>query len=368
MLILGIETSCDKTSASILEAKGSSQDFEFRPLSNIVSSQIKLHAKYGGVVPNLASREHLKNINPVVATCFKQANLEMNDIDLITVTHGPGLIPSLLIGVNYAKTLALIYKKPILGINHLAGHLYSFLLSQWFKDFDTTQKIFPAICLLVSGGHTQVMAARNFFDFKIIGETRDDASGECFDKSARILGLGYPGGPEISKQAQLFKDKKTKANARIKLPRPMINTNDYDFSFSGLKTAVLYLAQELKSEGIFSKLKPQFAYEIQEAICDVLVSKTLKAAQKLGARSIIISGGVSANTRLREKFQEEISKKLHGVHFFAPDLKLTTDNALMIAVAGFFKLRYLEKKKQKPSFLDWKKIEADANLRLVKDP
>jgi N6-L-threonylcarbamoyladenine synthase len=367
MNILGIETSCDETAIGILEAKKTKAGFFIKPLSNIVSSQIKIHKKHGGIVPMLANREHAKNILITTKKAIIEAfgsKKDISEIDLIAVTKGPGLILSLLIGVNFAKTLSWSFKKPIIGINHLEGHLFSLLLPKKNEShqFSTTnyQKTFPAICLLVSGGHTQLIYIKRFGNYKIIGETRDDAAGECFDKGARLLGLNYPGGPAIAAQASKYKTKPFK-HQLSSLPRPMINSQDYDFSFSGLKTALLYLTQEINFKKKKQKLRPILSYELQEAITDVLVKKTIKAAQEFKSKSIILAGGVSANQRLREKFKETLEgKKVNNIKFLAPLLEYTTDNAIMIALAGFF--QYLNHSDKK--FWDWKKIEAEANLRL----
>jgi len=257
MLILGVETSCDDTGIAIVKITPQKGGVKFDILSNIVSSQIKTHAPFGGVVPNLAAREHLKNIEPCLKTAIKEANIKINQIDLIAVTIGPGLIPSLLIGVNFAKALAYKYKIPIVGINHIEAHIIAALAATNPKsearnpkqiqnsNFPNSKNPFPAIALVVSGGHTQLVLVKKIGDYKIIGETRDDAAGECFDKVAKLLNLGYPGGPAISREA-------TKVNfqfsiSNFQLPRPMINHKNYDFSFSGLKTAVLYLTQNQKS-------------------------------------------------------------------------------------------------------------------------
>ena len=377
MTILGIETSCDETSIALLKAEKTKAGFLIESVESTVASQIKIHAPYGGVVPMLASREHAKNLDLVFKKVIQEAfsspkNLE-SKIDLIAVTQGPGLIPALLVGVNFAKTLAWAWKKPIIGVNHLEGHLLSFLLEQKTEDF---QKIFPAICLLVSGGHTQLIYVKNIGQYKILGETRDDAAGECFDKGARILGLGYPGGPAIATEAEKYKipaltrrgrqttrlDSARQAEYKIqKLPRPMIDSKNYDFSFSGLKTSLLYFWQKLNREEK-KKLLPALAFELQEAITDVLVEKTLKAAKNYSVKSIILGGGVTANKRLREKFQEKLKKQNQPFNFYLPLLKYTTDNAMMIALAGFFNYSSLGLKQSQN--LKWNKIEAEANLRL----
>ena len=326
MLILGIETSCDDTGIAIIKTPNK-KGGGFKILSNIVSSQIKVHAKYGGVVPNLAAREHLKNIEPCLKEGFKKAGVKPIDIDLIAVTNGPGLIPCLLIGVNFARALAYIWKKPIVGINHVEAHI----LANYFEN----KKIdFPAIALIVSGGHTQLVLIKDIGKYKILGETRDDAAGECFDKVAKLLKLGYPGGPAIAAQAAKYKKQDTK----YKLPRPMLTHKNYDFSFSGLKTAVLYLLRDIKDINI-----PALCKETQQAIIDVLIDKTMRAAKEYKVKTVILSGGVAANEELRKQMPQAIK----------PNLSLCTDNAAMIAVAGYY---------NKP--ISWKKIKADANLRI----
>ncbi|MBU3922789.1 tRNA (adenosine(37)-N6)-threonylcarbamoyltransferase complex transferase subunit TsaD [Patescibacteria group bacterium] len=321
MIILGIETSCDDTGIAVVEA---SKRGDFNILSNIVSSQIKIHEKYGGVVPNLAAREHVKNIEPCLKESLKQANKTIKDIDAIAVTIGPGLIPSLLIGVHFAKALAYKYKKPIIPINHIEAHILAVKAENNIK--------LPAIALIVSGGHTQLILIDK--KYKIIGETRDDAAGECFDKIAKLLNLGYPGGPEISKQAEKCK------TTKLELPRPMIHQKNYDFSFSGLKTAVLHKVKENKYK------TEEIAKESQQAIIDVLIKKTIKAKEQYKAKTVILAGGVAANKELRKQFQEK-------TNVLIPDFKLCTDNGAMIAIAAFSK---------KPKNLH--KIKADANLRI----
>jgi len=318
---LGIETSCDDTGIAVIRA---SKQGSFKILSNVVSSQVKVHKKYGGIVPNLAAREHLKNIEPCLKESLKQAKTKMQDIDLIAVTKGPGLIPSLLIGTNFAKALAYKYKKPIVPINHIQAHILA-----------VNQKIeLPAIALTVSGGHTQLILIKKD-KYKIIGETRDDAAGECFDKVAKLLKLKYPGGPEISKQAEKCK------KSNIELPRPMINQKNYDFSFSGLKTAVLYKTQKNKYK------TSEMAKEAQQAIIDVLISKTKKAEKEYKAKTVILAGGVAANKELRKQLKKQVKSLL------IPDFKLCTDNGAMVAMAGYF-----NKNKTKTNF------KADANLRI----
>lgn len=337
MIILGIETSCDDTGIAVVKAPDEKQG-SFKIMSNVISSQIKVHQKYGGVVPNLAAREHLKNIEPCLKTALKQAKTKLEQIDLIAVTIGPGLIPSLLIGVHFAKALAYKYNKPIIGINHIEAHI----TANYFKN----QKIeFPAIALVVSGGHTQLVLNKKIKDYKIIGETRDDAAGECFDKVAKLLNLGYPGGPEIAKQA-----KKSQTHD-LTLPRPMIEHKNYDFSFSGLKTAVLYKVKDKKKINI-----PELCKETQQAIIDVLIKKTIKASKEYRVKTIILSGGVAANQELRNQLNKTIKKQIPKAKFLIPDFKLCTDNGAMIAITG-----YLNKQKATKNY---SKIKANANLRI----
>src|SRR3989344_5512377 len=338
MLILGIETSCDETSMSVLEVD---KKEKARILSSVISSQIKIHAKYGGVYPALAAREHAKNIDKVLKLTLKEAGVKsVKEIDLIAVTNGPGLAIALIIGITFAKTLTWKYQKPIIGVNHLEGHIYSNWLPLSEKSSDLTvlsHQIFPALNLIVSGGHTELVLMQGHGKYKIIGETMDDAAGEAFDKIARLLGLGYPGGPLISKEAEKFcksaiqptLDPRLLAREfssgcmadllQISLPRPMINSKNFDFSFSGLKTAVLYLISRLNLEkprpGLetgpsrchldylpddLDEIRPAVALEAQQAIVDVLISKTLRAAKQYKVKSVLLSGGVSANKLLRE--------------------------------------------------------------------
>jgi len=352
MKILSIETSCDETAAAILDGE--------KVLSNVVASQIDIHKKIGGIVPEVASRAHVEKILPVIEEALKKAGVDIKDIDLIAATIGPGLIGSLLVGVETAKTLAYAYEKPIIGINHLEGHIYA----NWIEN----KPELPAVILIVSGGHTSLVHMKKMDDFKIIGETRDDAAGEAFDKVAALLGLEYPGGPAIEEAAQEAKLKmknvklKIKEPIKIKFPRPMLNQDD--FSFSGLKTAVLYESIKLKKqlsnnrstiEQLPSNLRSQIAYEFQKALVDSLVIKTIKAAQKYKVRSILLSGGVAANKLLRT----ELEKRARGENFkfHVPSFEYCTDNAAMIGMAA-----YIKSLKAKPQ--PWSQIEADANLDL----
>lgn len=350
MIILGIETSCDDTGVAIIKATPQKGGVKFDILSNVVSSQIKVHQKYGGVVPNLAAREHLKNIEPCLRQAFQKTNFKPSNtrldsarqVDLIAVTIGPGLIPSLLVGVHFAKTLAYKWQKPIVGINHIKAHIIATYLEN--------KKIkFPAIALTVSGGHTQLVLVKNIKDYKIIGETRDDAAGECFDKIAKLLNLAYPGGPEIAKEAAKYNPPAGGSN--FKLPRPMINHKNYDFSFSGLKTAVLYLVRDTKKINI-----PELCKETQQAIIDVLIEKSIKAAKEYKAKTIILAGGVAANNELQRQLAKRIEKEFGNLQFLIPNFQLCTDNGAMIAMAG-----YLNKEKATKKY---GKVRANANLRI----
>lgn len=346
MKILGIDTSCDDTCVSVLQIANS----KLQIVSNVVSSQVKLHAKYGGVHPSLAKREHIKNL-PLV---FKKAvkGIKVSEIDLIAVTAGPGLEPCLWQGVNFAKELAEKLKKPLIPVNHIEAHILAN-----FIDGGSTAINLPAICLVVSGGHTGLILMKNIKEYQLIGETRDDAAGECFDKAARILGLGYPGGPAIAKiAAQGIKGSPTSLNrsrTSIILPRPMIYQKNYDFSFSGLKTAVLYKYKSQKPKARNQKFIRAMAHEAQQAIIDVLIHKTLKAAKDFGAKSIILGGGVAANNELRKQFKDRIKKEIPDAKYHIPDTKLCTDNAAMVAATAYF--HRAEKVRD---------IKAEANLRI----
>ena len=392
MLILGIETSCDETAAAIIKAEKSKIDI----LSNVVSSQVKLHAKWGGVVPNLAAREHLKNILPIVKTSLKESGVSPEDLDLIAVTNGPGLIPALLIGTTTAKTLSYLWKKPLMGIHHIEGHIYAnFINSDQESRIKNQEKesycslltnyCFPILCLVVSGGHTQLVLMKKHLDYKIIGETLDDAAGEAFDKVARILGLSYPGGPAIAEVAKkhltptlslekerennfllLNKEKVSRLadsdEVEIKLPRPMLNKKDFNFSFSGLKTAVLYLAKKNEEKLKDAHFIQAVAHEFQQAVIDVLVQKTITAAKKYKVKTVMLAGGVSANTELRNQLGEKVKEELPFAKYQIPDIKYSLDNASMIASAAYFRWQKLKDKKKLSS--NWKNLKADAGLKL----
>jgi len=352
MYILGIETSCDETAASVVHINENSGFI--KPLSNVISSQIKLHAKWGGVVPNLAAREHLKNILPVIQTSLDEAGLAKDNIDLLAITQGPGLIPALLVGTSTAKTIAYAWKKPLLGIHHIEGHIYANFLNKQSDELE-----FPALCLVVSGGHTQLILMSNHLDYTIIGETQDDAVGEAFDKVARILNLDYPGGPIVAQKANAYQP--NKSDPEIKFPRPMLNNPSFNFSFSGLKTAVLYLIKKNPEKISDEQFIQQVCFEFQKASVEVLTIKTILAATKYHPRTILLAGGVSANTYLQNHLQTEISKSLPEIKFHFPEKSFQMDNAAMIATAAFF--RYTQNKKTSTQF-NYQEINTNANLKL----
>ena len=420
MIILAIETSCDETSVAVVKAEGGLKNPSFEILSNIVLSQIKIHKKWGGVVPMLAKREHQANLIPILKKALTKTELlkpkptsdvgslnrhrksvsaiferepelleqflkfiptiEIPKIDAIAVTVGPGLEPALWVGVNFARALATVWNKPIVGVNHMEGHIVasrlatkSNLKSLPAGEAGKISKImkFPALALLVSGGHTELVLIKKWGDYKIIGQTRDDAAGEAFDKTARMLELPYPGGPQIAKQAENFKKypltfrmggwtrrEMEREALNIHLPRPMIDSKDYDFSFSGLKTAVLYMLRDMKERHVnIGDFTPTICNEIQQAIIDVLIAKTIRAAKELDAKSIILGGGVAANKELRAQMKKTVKDELSSTALYLPPSKLTTDNAAMIGAAGY--LHAIKK-----DFTKAEKLSAKGNLSL----
>lgn len=324
MRILAIESSCDDTSAAVVEANQSL----ISVISNVVSSQTDLHQKFGGVVPELAAREHVGNILPVINAALAQAEIDIkeikNNIDAIAVTSGPGLVTSLMVGIETAKTLAHTLDLPLINVNHIEGHIHANFINR--NDIQL-----PAIVLTVSGGHTNLVMMDENKNLTIVGQTRDDAAGEAFDKAAQLMDLGYPGGPIISKLAAETSDE-DKLKYHIDLPRPMIGSHDLDFSFSGLKTAMLYA---LKNDSEWREKIPSYCDAFESAVVDVLVSKTVAAAKKHGVKTIMLSGGVSANRKLRATLKESAERL--GYDFSAPDLAYTSDNAAMIGAAACHK-------------------------------
>lgn len=343
-IILAIETSCDETAAAVIRGFGK----QVEVLSNIISSQIDIHQKYGGVVPEIAAREHVYNVLPVIKEALEQAGITHNELDAIAVTQGPGLITSLHIGTESAKALAFVWQKPLILVHHVESHLYA-------NFIDNTAIKFPAMVLTVSGGHTALYLMAGHGDLKLIGETIDDAAGEAFDKSAQLMNLGYPGGPLVSSEAKKWEGQKNPKYLEIDLPRPMLNKPNFNFSFSGLKTALLYQLQKDKN---WKKRIPEYCFELQEAIVETLVKKTIKAAEKYHTSTILLAGGVSANQRLRQYLVEYAKLKLPNVKVNIPDLRYTTDNAAMVGACAYFKLKAGKSTKNNAT------ITADPNLEL----
>ncbi|MBX4198615.1 tRNA (adenosine(37)-N6)-threonylcarbamoyltransferase complex transferase subunit TsaD [Candidatus Parcubacteria bacterium] len=382
MKILGIETSCDETAVAVVESTGDIRSPSFKLLAEALYSQVETHAKYGGVFPAMAKREHAKNLVPLLRKVLdsltpspvKEKGLgdeavgnlkqildrepglfemtkdlletvEKPDIDLIAVTAGPGLEPALWVGINFARALSEAWNIPLIASNHMEGHIVSPLI-------DSEHRVeFPALALLISGGHTELVHIKDWTEYEVIGRTRDDAVGEAFDKVARLLSLPYPGGPEISKLAE--EGRQRNVVPRFALPRPMIHTKDYDFSFSGIKTSVLYTLKKI--DDITPEIKTEMALEFENAVTEVLVTKTRKALEEFGAKTLILGGGVVANTYIRQEFQKLIEQHSE-TKLLIPDIKLSTDNAVMIAAAG-----YLNFLKNKNSDIE---LRAQGNLSL----
>ncbi len=314
MLILGIESSCDETGVALVDASGAGLP---RLLGHALHSQIEMHQAYGGVVPELASRDHIRRVLPLTEAALAQAGLGLGAVDLVAYTRGPGLAGALLVGAGVACAIAAALDKPTLGVHHLEGHLLSPFLSADPPEF-------PFIALLVSGGHTQLMRVDGVGRYELLGETIDDAAGEAFDKSAKLLGLGYPGGPALSRLAQQGDPQ------AFKLPRPLLHSGDLDFSFAGLKTAVLTQAKKL-GDGL-EAAKADLAASTQAAIVEVLVKKSIAALKQSGLRRLVVAGGVGANAALREQLNEACVRRGWRVHY--PELHLSTDNGAMIALAA----------------------------------
>jgi N6-L-threonylcarbamoyladenine synthase len=421
MKILAIETSCDETAIAIVDCVSASveeQSAQFTVLSHALISQIDIHREYGGVFPAVAKREHAKNLVPLLGAALEDAELsrestqdipsdirtligellaresdmaeaflafitetERPEIDAIAVTYGPGLAPALWVGVNFAKALSLAWNIPLVPVNHMEGHFLMGLSKTTSSEapmFEIKNVQLPILGLLISGGHTQLLLMEQWLSYKLLGETRDDAVGEAFDKVARMMGLAYPGGPEISKLAEkVRKDAVSEKNtevknnsaqafsstAQFKLPRPMIESQDFNFSFSGLKTAVLYILRDLKktkpeeSAELNSAEKELLAHEFENAVTDVLLAKTMRALEETQAQTLVLGGGVSANAHIQRAFSEAVASKAPYVSLNFPPDGYTGDNAVMIAIAGFYRA-------QKGEYTKLEILTADSNLSL----
>ena len=319
VLTLGIESSCDETSVAVIK---NGREI----LSNIIDTQILIHEKYGGVVPEIASRNHIEAISRVTKLALKEANVEFKDIDAITPTYGPGLVGALLVGVSYAKALSFAINKPLVGVNHIQGHIAANYLT--YKELKP-----PFLCLLVSGGNTQIVYVRDYTEFEVLGKTRDDAIGEAFDKVARVVGLDYPGGPKVDKLAKM-------GTPNIKLPKTHFE-NSLDFSFSGIKTAVININHNTKDIN-----KADLCASFEKTVTEVLIENVRKAIEQTGMKSLAIAGGVSANSYIRS---EILKLQNDDLKVYMPDLKLCTDNAAMIGSAGYY------------NFINGKRDELDLN-------
>lgn len=308
--ILGIESSCDETACAIVK---NGKEI----ISNVVLSQIDIHTKFGGVVPEIASRNHVKSITIVIEECLEKAKMKIEDVDAIAVTYGPGLIGSLLVGLEAAKTLSFVYNKPLVPVHHIAGHIYA---NNLIKDIE-----YPTLALVISGGHTELVYMKEEYEFEVLGTTLDDAVGECYDKVARVIDVGYPGGPVIDKMAK-------KGKHTYNLPIPL-NDNSYNFSFSGLKSAVINLAHNENQRGNTIN-KEDLATSFQDVVSSIIAKKTNKAITELGIKNLIIAGGVAANSGIRESLIKVCEK--NNINYIFPDINCCTDNAAMIAAAGYF--------------------------------
>ena len=369
MIILSIETSCDETAISVVRANGDDKSASFDILGDSINSQIDIHSEYGGVFPALAKREHSKNIVPVLTLALKDAkmynketkvlsnediayytklfdrNIDLLDvfisfipsikkpnIDALAVTKGPGLAPALWVGVNFAQALAHAWDVPLIPVNHMEGHIFAGLINDETNTINDVK--LPILSLLVSGGHTELVLMEDWLHYKKLGGTRDDAVGEAFDKVARVLGLTYPGGPKISKLAEEGR-KQNITEPKYPLPRPMLHSKDFDFSFSGIKTAVLYTVKKI--ENISQEDKIEIALEFENAVTEVLVKKTLKAIENFAPKTLVMGGGVSANKYLRETLKKRVNEEFPDISVHIPKSDMSTDNAVMIALSGFFR-------------------------------
>lgn len=388
MKLLAIETSCDETAVAVVETHATDTDTTFTILGDALISQIELHREYGGVYPSLAKREHAKNLVPLLGESLEQATLlhktdhvldfeaisplferepelfealkqflsthEVPAIDAIAVTHGPGLPPALWLGVNLARALSIMWSKPLVGINHMEGHLLSGLGTIEGTVITLPAPRLPLLALLISGGHTELVSMKSFLSYDLLGQTKDDAVGEAFDKVARMIDLPYPGGPEISRLAEEARSEGI--TPTFSLPRPMLHEPHLDFSFSGLKTAVMY---RIKKHGEMNERdKKELALEFENAVTEVLWKKTAQALEDTGAQTLVLGGGVSANIHIRRMFTEYMAQEFPEVSFNIPGAKLTTDNALMIAIAGYFRA-------ERDLFHDPNTLQANSNLTLA---
>ncbi len=391
--ILAIETSCDETAAAVIGENPSDDGGQPVILSNVISSSVDLHAKTGGIVPEVASRAQMETIVPVISEAlissrfkvqgsrslnYQEAIKLLDDITHIAVTAGPGLIGSLLVGFSAAKTLAYARDLPIIPINHIEGHVYS----AFGGEFPISNFQFPMLALTVSGGHTMLVLMKDHGRYEVVGQTIDDAVGEAYDKVARLLGLGYPGGPQISKLAERFRNQfsifnfqfsnnsqnskfKIQNSAKIVFPRPIMKDGTFNFSFSGLKTAVLIRVKKIMAENNFEKAedidsgtKEEICAAFEEAVADVLAHKTAKAIEKYQPKSVIFAGGVSANQYLVEKLRTKVEELKPDIQFFTPTREMSGDNAAMIGLAAYYHIR-------RGDIADWRSIHVDANLKLV---
>lgn len=395
MTILAVETSCDDTAISVIRADGE----KIRVLSNIAISQINVHREYGGVFPAMAKREHAKNLVPMLEEALENSKIKiqksklqlknqneltkllerepelLNDflnyiptiglpeIDAIAVTQGPGLPPALWVGVNFARALSLAWGKPLIPVNHMEGHYFSALIrGTEFPISDFSSLKTPALALLISGGHTQIVLSEKFLKYKIVGETRDDAVGEAFDKAARVLSLPYPGGPEISRRAARFRESKEYPSGKYTLPRPMIHSGDFDFSFSGIKTAVLYMVQKIPE--MTEEIREEICYEFEEAVTETLMSKMRDAAGMYAPETVILGGGVSANAHIQDAFKKTFKTHFPLTEALIPARELSGDNALMIAVVGYLRAIYDPKRTIPHTSEKLLSLSADGNLKL----
>jgi N6-L-threonylcarbamoyladenine synthase len=335
MIILGIETSCDETSAAVVR--------DGKLLSNATAMQL-FHTEYGGVVPELASRAHERLIVPIVKDALRKASIEKKDLDAIAAVYGPGLIGSILVGLSFGKAMAMGLGIPFIGVNHMEAHIFSNMIEE-------PKPSFPFVNLTVSGGHTQLVLMKDYFESELLGETMDDAAGEAFDKVAKMLGIGYPGGPLVDKFA-------AKGNAKaVKFPRPFLEEGSHQFSFSGLKTSVLYYLRKVgfdKTANVNEQFVADVCASFQTAVVDVLIGKLISAANKYGVKDIAVCGGVSANSELRRRL--EVEAKINHLHLFIPKLDFCTDNGAMVAQAGYERLR--------KGFVSNIELTAEPNLQL----